>query len=80
MEEIKELAADRPAADFSPMPDAFAEPKEDKKIHDGNETDAIRGAADELTETREAAELPIVEHKYTTMVDGQDDGKRNRVG
>jgi hypothetical protein len=75
-EDIKELGADKPAPEYTEMPDAYA-PEREEKTYEGNEPDALRDAAGDLDDERRKRdgqeESPIIERKYVTY-GGPDDG------
>jgi hypothetical protein len=74
MDEIKELGAPKEAPEYTPMPDAFAEPEREEKDY-GSDLDGLSEAAADLDESRRAdADAPITERKYVT-IGGENEGK-----
>lgn len=70
-EEIKELAADKPAPEYQDMPNAYVAPEREEKTYEGgSDADAARDAAADLDDERRKRdgqeELPIIERAYVT--------------
>lgn len=77
-EEIKELAADKPAPEYTDMPNAYVAPTPEEKTYEGDEQQALIGAAGDLDDERRkrdgAQENEPIERAYVTY-GGEDDGK-----
>ena len=65
-----------PAAEYTPMVDAFAEPPKEEKTYSGDES-GIREAAEDIAEKRQK-ELPVIERNYVTHAPGTEDHHKPR--